>query len=267
MRDDTATPLDGPPAGGSAELLAHITALPGEPDTHGSASDDSAADESAARGQRQRRQLVSTLARRLKQGAERSARGAGRGGRSVTERLVEAAPRIPVRAGDTLRAQFPELDTEEIADRLQTAAIRSTTAVGAGVGAAAALPNPMSMPVELSAETLAVAAIEVKLVAELHELYGVQAAGHRTRRAEVYLRSWASRRGLRPSAEAASALVSTETKRELRGRLWARTLRNAPTVTPFLIGAAVGGVLNRRDTRTLAENMRRDLRQRAGRAC
>jgi hypothetical protein len=37
-------------------------------------------------------------------------------------------------------------------------------------------------------------------------------------------------------------------------------VRNLPTLTPFLVGAAVGALLNRRDTRLLAERVRQDLR-------
>jgi hypothetical protein len=46
----------------------------------------------------------------------------------------------------------------------------------------------------------------------------------------------------------------------MRQRLLRRTLRNAPVLAPFMIGAAVGAVMNRRDTRKLAERVRRDLR-------
>ena len=51
-------------------------------------------------------------------------------------------------------------------------------------------------------------------------------------------------------------------KRELRQQLMRRTVRNLPNLTPFMIGAAVGAVMNRRDTRKLAERVRADLRAR-----
>ena len=41
-----------------------------------------------------------------------------------------------------------------------------------------------------------------------------------------------------------------------------RTLRNLPSLTPFMIGAAVGMFMNRRDTGNLAEKIRKDLRRR-----
>ncbi|MFD9245730.1 ABC transporter transmembrane domain-containing protein, partial [Streptomyces sp. NPDC059556] len=49
--------------------------------------------------------------------------------------------------------------------------------VGAGVGAAAMLPVPPAMPAELAAEITGVAAIEMKLIAELHEVYGQRPPG------------------------------------------------------------------------------------------
>ena len=42
----------------------------------------------------------------------------------------------------------------------------------------------------------AVVGIEVKLVAELHEVYGMGASGTPTERARAYLASWATRRGV-----------------------------------------------------------------------
>ena len=49
---------------------------------------------------------------------------------------------------------------------------RGIGTVGAGIGAAAMLPIPPAMPAELAAEVVGVATIEIKLIAELHEVYG-----------------------------------------------------------------------------------------------
>ena len=189
--------------------------------------------------------------------------GAWAGAALLTEWLVEAAPRIPVRDLATLRAQFPGLGPEEIADRLVAGATTGTAAVGAGVGAAAMLPVPPAMTAELAAETLAVAAVEFKLIAELHEVYGVPATGTVRQRATSYLGAWTTERGIevtRPSS--VNVALSGQMKRELRQQLVKRTARNLPTITPFMIGATVGAVLNRRDTRRLAQRIRADLRQR-----
>lgn len=181
----------------------------------------------------------------------------------LVDRLVAAAPRIPVRDLETLRGQFPGLDAEEIADRLVAAATAGTTVVGAGVGAAAMLPVPPAMATELATELLAVAAVEYKLIAELHEVYGLPASGTTRQRAAAYLGAWAEQRGIdvvRPST--VGTALSGPLKRQLRQRLAKRSVRHLPNLAPFMIGAGVGAVLNRRDTARLAERVRADLRAR-----
>ncbi len=76
-------------------------------------------------------------------------------------------------------------------------AAKATATVGAGVGAAAMMPLPPAMPTELAAEITGVAAIELKLIAELHEVYGVRPAGGLAQRSTVYLNSWSQERGSR----------------------------------------------------------------------
>jgi len=188
--------------------------------------------------------------------------GLGKAGvSSVAERFVEAAPRIPVRDLETLRRQFPGLGPEEIADRLVAAAMKGTAAVGAGVGAAAMLPAPPAMAAELATETVAVAAVEYKLLAELHELYGLRVPGTAGQRASAYLWAWSEQRGINAlTLSSVHTALGGPLKRELRQKLLKRTARNVPTLTPFLIGAAVGALMNRRDTRRLAERVRQDLR-------
>lgn len=53
--------------------------------------------------------------------------------------------------------------------------------------------------------------------------------------------------------------LNTSMKEEMRQRLVRRTPKHSPALTPFLIGASVGALPNRRDTRRLAEHVRRDL--------
>lgn len=182
---------------------------------------------------------------------------------ALADKLIETAPRIPFRDLATLRAHFPGQEREEIADRLVTSAARGSATVGAGVGAAAMLPIPPAMPAELAAEILGVASIELKLVAELHELYGVRPPGNAGQRGLAYLNSWSSERGIDPVVPATvTVALGAQFRRELRQRLMKRTLRNLPNLTPFLIGAAAGAAMNRRETRKLAERIRGDLRER-----
>ncbi|WP_241968149.1 hypothetical protein [Streptomyces sp. ICBB 8177] len=208
-------------------------------------------------------QRWASLAHRVKGGAGRVAGGAVGGLLAVSERLIDLAPRIPVRDLETLRRHFPGLGPDELADKLVSGATAGTAAVGAGVGAAAMLPVPPAMMAELAAETLAVAAVEYKLIAELHEVYGVRAPGNARARVTAYLGAWAQERGIevtRPSS--VDTALSGRMKRRLRQRLLRRTVRGLPTLTPFMIGAGVGATFNRRDTRRLARRVRDDLRAR-----
>ncbi|MEU3574198.1 hypothetical protein AB0E96_38195, partial [Kitasatospora sp. NPDC036755] len=226
----------------------------------------------AARRRGRGRALVLHTARLLGQGGRAAARGAAKGaaygGKALTEQLVRTAPRIPVRDLATLRAQHPDAAfPEQLADLLVAGAVRASGALGAGVGAAAMLPVPPAMPAEIAAETLAVAAVEVKLIAELHEVYGTPAVGTATQRAGAYLGAWADRRGIdasllvRPAGFAALA-IGSEVRRKLGRRLTRSSLRHLPAVTPLLVGAGIGATMNRRDTRRLADEVREDLRGR-----
>ncbi|MEU1054984.1 hypothetical protein [Streptomyces sp. NPDC005876] len=180
----------------------------------------------------------------------------------LADRVIDIAPRVPVRDLATLRAQFPGLPPEQLADRLVAGATRGTATVGAGVGAAAMLPVPPAMPTELAAEVTGVAAIELKLIAELHEVYGVRPPGSLAQRSTAYLNSWSDERGIdmtKPST--LGAAMNGQMKRQLRQQIMKRMVRNLPNLMPFMVGAAVGAVMNRRDTAKLAARIRQDLRK------
>jgi hypothetical protein len=181
----------------------------------------------------------------------------------VADRIAQAAPRVAVRDEAALHARFPGLGREEIADRLVSAATRGSATVGAGVGAAAMLPVPPAMPAELAAELVAVATVELKLIAELHELYGCRPPGGRPQRAAAYLGAWTGRRGIDLTRPATLDLaLGGRLRRELTERVLKRTARNLPSLAPFMVGATVGAVLNRRETARLAARVRTDLRAR-----
>lgn len=204
-----------------------------------------------------KRQLIA-----VKDGLRRSALLARTAVGHLTDRVIEVAPRIPVRDLATLRRQFPDLTPEELADKLVAGAVRGTSTVGAGIGAAAMLPTPPAMPTELAAEVTGVAAIELKLIAELHEVYGRRPPGGLKERSTAYLSSWAEERGIDVAKPwTLNTALSGPMKRELRQQITKRLMRNLPSLTPFMVGAAVGAMMNRRDTRRLAERVRADLRR------
>ncbi|GAA2245894.1 hypothetical protein GCM10010145_10960 [Streptomyces ruber] len=203
---------------------------------------------------------------RLREGLKaRAGKGRGRaraGLAYLADRLIETAPRIPVRDLATLRRQFPGLGPEQIADKLVAGAANASSAVGAGIGAVAMMPVPPAMPTELAAEITGVAAIELKLIAELHEVYGQRPPGNLKERSTAYLGSWSGERGIDVTRPATfNAALGSQMKRELRQQIMKRMVRNLPNLMPFMVGAAVGAVMNRRDTKHLAERIRKDLRR------
>ncbi|AZM59614.1 MULTISPECIES: hypothetical protein [unclassified Streptomyces] len=205
---------------------------------------------------------TAVLRDKAREGARKGGARARAGLGHLADRIIEIAPRVPVRDLATLRRQFPGLGPEELADKLVAGAAKATATVGAGVGAAAMMPVPPAMPAELAAEITGVAAIELKLIAELHEVYGVRPPGGLAQRSTVYLNSWSEERGVEATKPSTvSAALNSRMKRELRQRIMKRTVRNLPNLMPFLVGAAVGAVMNRRDTRRLAARIRGDLRR------
>lgn len=198
----------------------------------------------------------------VKEGVRKGGRGAKAGIGYLADRLIENAPRIPIRDLQTLRKQFPGLGPEQLADKLIAGAANATSTVGAGVGAAAMMPVPPAMPAELAAEITGVAAIELKLIAELHEVYGRRPEGNLKQRSTAYLNSWSEERGIDVAKPATiNAALGGQMQRELRQQIMKRTVRNLPNLMPFMVGAAVGAVMNRRDTRKLAARIRGDLRK------
>lgn len=226
-------------------------------------ADPTALPEERPTGAPQRRGRPAALADAAVRGARKGRDGVRSALGAIADRIIATAPRIPVRDLATLRAHFPGLTAEELADKLVAGACTGTATVGAGVGAAAMLPAPPAMPAELAAEVAGVASVEIKLIAELHEVYGLRPPGNRTQRATAYLTSWTQERGIDIAKPASlNVALGGPMRRELRQQIMKRTLRNLPNLTPFLIGAAVGAFLNRRDTRKLADKIRVDLRRR-----
>jgi len=212
----------------------------------------------------------------MTRGLTTSAKGAGvravGGGRWLADEMVQIAPRIRFRDLRTLRDHHPGRTDEEIAQVLVKHAARTTAAIGAAAGVLASVEYAapatlLAAPVQLAAETLAVAAVELKLVAELHELAGQPARGSLVDRAAAYLMSWTRQRAIdptMPNSGLAAALGQTA-KRELRIRLMRRLSRNLTSLAPLLAGAAAGAEINRRTTRTLGDKLLAELRGRRGR--
>jgi hypothetical protein len=218
---------------------------------------------------RRLRRLTGAVAEATRSGARSSGRGVraarrgmGRGTGWLAGQVVAMAPRLRVRDQAALRAQFPGMPAEDIADALIEGAGRASAAVGGAVGAWAVLPVLPAWPAEVAAETLAVVGIEIKLVAELHEAYGVPAGGGTVERMTAYVGAWAHRRGVFLAPGGVVVAAGSPVARLLRRRLAARAARSAFSLGPLLSGAAAGALLNRHETRRLGQEIRTDLRRR-----
>lgn len=150
-----------------------------------------------------RTRLLARLARLLGASARRAKVSSMATGRWLTELFADVAPRIPVRDLATLSRHHDGMLGERLADDLVRTASNATTAIGAAGGALAAVeftapPLLLTAPAQVAAEAVVVAAIEVKLIAELHEVYGVQIPGGLTTRGATYATAWAKQRGVNP---------------------------------------------------------------------
>jgi hypothetical protein len=198
--------------------------------------------------------------RRTGEATRRTFVGARNAAGWLSGQVLAMAPRIKVRSQAELRAQFPDRDTEDIADALVDGAARATAAAGGAAGLAAVLPVLPAFPAEIAAETLVVVGVEIKLIAELHEVYGVPAPGSGAQRMTMYVAAWASRRGVAVVPGGILFAAGSPIARLLRRRLAARAGRSAFALGPLLTGAAAGAYLNARETRRLGRQIRRDLR-------
>lgn len=212
--------------------------------------------------------------RRTAGGSDR-ATGAGRGadggsrswapGGLLTDLLDAAAPRLPIRDRERLRRAHPGASDGEIADALVARAARLTGAVGAATGGLAAAqwfapPSMVAVPLELGAQTVLVAAVEVVLVGELHELAGRPAPGDARERAAAYLSSWTTQRAVgSPGRGGLFATMSSAGVAALRRRVTRRLARSTTSMAPLLVGATLAARGNRKATAELADRLRSDL--------
>jgi hypothetical protein len=186
----------------------------------------------------------------------------------IADAVAEVAPHIPVRDLETLRQHHHGLEGDALAERLIRNASRVTAGIGAAGGGVAAVewavtPTMLAAPVLLAAETVAVVAVEIKLIGELHEVYGRPVPGSGVQRAFALVQAWSQRRGINPVTVGGglAAALGSAARKDLRDRLLRRFGRNLSTLGPFLTGAAVAGFLNRRATLSLGEDIRKDLQQ------
>ena len=217
----------------------------------------------------ERGRLLARLTGLLAGGLRSAGARAAVSGRWLADLVDSVAPHIPVRDLPTLRTHHGGLSGDELAAALVRAATLATAGVGAAGGALAAVqhaapPTLLAAPVQLTAETLAVVAIELKLVAELHVVYGRAPVGPPGQVAAAYVGSWAAKRGIDSASgiPALGVVLGAAARQQRRRRLARRLGRNVSTMAPFLTGAVAGAELNRRETRSLGEALIAELRRR-----
>jgi hypothetical protein len=209
------------------------------------------------------RRLGTAISQVARRGVNVTGRGVTSGSRWLSAQVLTMAPRLPVRDLATLRAQYPDRSPDEIAEALIEGASRASATVGVAVGAWSVLPWVPILGVEVATETLSVVGIEIKLVAELHEVYCMRAPGNAIDRMTAYVGAWASRRGVALAPGGLVLVAGSPLARQLQRRLAARAGRSVFSLGPLLTGAVAGGLINRRETRKLGRMLREDLRGRS----
>lgn len=209
------------------------------------------------------RRLGAAISGAARRGAHITGRGFSSGGKWLSGQVLAMAPRLPVRDLATLRGQYPDRAPDQIADAIIEGASRASATVGVAVGAWSVLPFVPAAGVEIATETLSVVGIEIKLVAELHEVYGMRAAGGVVDRMTAYVGAWAQRRGVGFAPGGLVLAAGSPLARQLQRRLASRAGRSAFSLGPLLTGAVAGGLINRRETRKLGRLMQDDLRTRS----
>ena len=219
-----------------------------------------------------RGRLLGQLSRLLAVGAREAGARATVTGRWLADVVADLAPHIAVRDLDTLRQQHLAADGSVpsiavLADALVRTASLATAGIGAAGGALAAVqhaapPTLLAAPVQLAAETVAIVAVELKLVAELHVVHGRAPLASSGQVAAAYLTSWASRRPVDPRAElpGLGVVLSAAARQQVQRRVARRAVRNLSTMAPLLLGAVAGAELNRRETRSLGQALTEQLR-------
>ncbi len=178
------------------------------------------------------------------------------------------APRLPIRDRATLEQHLKMRDPERLANAVTKNAANATAVAGSVGGFFFLAPRTgpgllLSIPLRVAAETLVVAVIELKMIAELYEIYDQPLEGNSTQKGTTALKLWASFRGLDISDTGGIVQTVAEIARR------PTTRRAAASVTGKALGGrglrlgagVLGAVENRKSSFQLAEQVRTELRR------
>jgi hypothetical protein len=202
-------------------------------------------------------------------------KGVSFNGKGLADLLFYIAPRLPVRDIDALHKAYGGVTGGTLAGQVIKSASHKSAAVGGATGALAtagqlAPPMWVTLPAEILAETLVVTAVEMRMIAELHEVYGLPLRGTADERGAAIVEAWSTRRGVdmkRLQQHGRTELnrdggVGKHLVRVVKRKLMTRAARNLGTLAPLFIGAAIGAETNRRSTRDIGNAIVRDLVER-----
>jgi hypothetical protein len=171
--------------------------------------------------------------------------------------LSSVVPRTRARNLVQLRAAYPALPPDEVAQRLVVDASRTSAAVGVTAACCAMAPVPAAAPLATAGESAAMSALRTRLTAELHTVYGLPDPSPVNDGATGHLAQWASR-----DADGAAALAALPALALAAARALPKKLRRRlPKLSTVLTASAVtAGLRCGRTTRRYGEALRRDLR-------
>lgn len=223
-------------------------------------------------GSASRRARMTAAMKALTRDARTAGRKAITSGQWLTETSAAFAEHLPIRDQAILIAHHQGRNGTELADALIRNAGIASGAVGAVagalIGAEEIVPHTWAtVPFELAAETALVVAIEMKLVAELHEALGRPIPGAGPQRGLLIAQSWAEKRGVNPqdlvlgvgAADIFGRQARVTLTVAIRRRLTHRLGRSMAALIPLMAGAVAGAVLNRRATVAIGETVAADL--------
>jgi hypothetical protein len=207
--------------------------------------------------------LVAGLAR----SAGKAGRGAVTSGRWLADTVLDLAPRVPVRDAETLSRHHGGATGAALARSMVRSSGRVSATIGAAAGGLVAVQELsvagiVAIPFELAAETVLVVLVEMKLVAELHQIAGRPLPGRPSERTAAVLRSWLSGRGVTTASLLSprrADLLGRATRVRLTQALRRRFTRNLATLIPLMAGSAAAGWLNRRATLEVGRRLAADL--------
>ena len=178
------------------------------------------------------------------------------------------APRLPIRDRSTLEDHLKLRDPERMAHAIVKNAANATAVAGSigGFLVITSRTGPgliLSIPLRVATETLVVAAIELKMIGELHEIYDQPLEGSATQRGTTALKLWASYRGLDVTDTGGIFQTVTEIARR------PTTRRAAASVTGKALGGrglrlgagVVGAIENHKSSMSLGDQVRAELRR------